>query len=747
MILHSTFKRHCRLSGLVTTVFVAMCMMGSCPCFGQDQQIPVGSWRAHLSYNNIVSIAIADDVIFGASRMGILMFDKTEHTVSTLSKVNGLSSANITDIAFNNSGRQLVIAYEDGNLDVLHDNTITNFSRLKDVSIATGSKRINDILVSADFAYLATDYGIVVFDMKQNELRETWRDLGRNGDNLKINKLIFFRDSIVAATQHGIIIGSLSDNLLDFTKWKRLDTGDLSTNITSVAMSSDRLFAAIDTVGIFAYSNNTFVKQPVLDGAHIVSMESSDENLLIAAGGYVWVLDLSDQLIQVADDVISAPVMALQDDNGVLWIADSNKGLISNSAGTFENYLPNGPSFEKAFRLRYADNKIFAVMGGFTSAGEPLGNPGTINYFENGLWTIVPTPLTDVTDVALIGNKVYASSFGTGLLERDLVTGSEKLFDDVNSPLVNADPAGKKINLSALTSDFSGLWVANYGVSPSLHLLRSDQIWHSFHSTQYPTDLVTDPSGQVWIAVEAVRGGGLAILDPVTGATTFRSDTPGSGGLLNRNVRSMDVDREGNVWIGTDTGPAYFYSANEDAVIPIYEERFLLRDEKITAIEVDGGNRKWIGTEHGVWLVNPTGEAVEYHFNADNSPLLSDVIYDIEIHDATGETFFATANGIVSFRSDATEGADGFTSVKIFPNPVTSDFGGLVGISGLTADAMVKITDVSGKLIWQARANGGTATWNVRNYNGVRAHTGIYLVFASTQDGTDSIVGKIAIID
>jgi len=167
----------------------------------------------------------------------------------------------------------------------------------------------------------------------------------------------------------------------------------------------------------------------------------------------------------------------------------------------------------------------------------------------------------------------------------------------------------------------------------------------------------------------------------------------------------------------------------------------------VTSIAIDGGNRKWMGTGRGVWLFNPTGEALVHHFTTANSPLLSDNILDIEINAQTGEVFFATDKGLVSFRGDATEGTAVFQQVKIFPNPVTSAFMGTVAINGLATDAIVKITDISGKMIWQTQAQGGTASWNVQDYHGKRAATGIYLVFASTPDGSESAVGKIAVID
>jgi hypothetical protein len=213
------------------------------------------------------------------------------------------------------------------------------------------------------------------------------------------------------------------------------------------------------------------------------------------------------------------------------------------------------------------------------------------------------------------------------------------------------------------------------------------------------------------------------------------------------------MDRDGFVWVGTDKGIAYFpdpsrvFSSNVNAIKPVFDNRFLLRDEHVTAIEVDGGNRKWIGTENGVWLFDEFGESQIHNFNTANSPLLSNKVVDLEINNKTGELFIMTDAGIASFRADATQGEATFDKIKIFPNPVTDQFNGQVGISGLVTDAIVKITDVSGKLVWQAKANGGSTAWDVRDYNGRRAATGMYLVFCISQDGTESMVGKIAVVN
>src|SRR5690606_4935028 len=379
----------------------------------------------------------------------------------------------------------------------------------------------------------------------------------------------------------------------------------------------------------------------------------------------------------------------------------------------------------------------------------------TLSYFSQGHWTTTKALLQDVTDIGFINNTPVLSSFGSGI-QQGSISAPEIIYDDDNSSLINTSPPDQVIPITSIVTTPEGLWAANYGASQSLHFFTaSTATWQAFSSVlpaaQFPVKLTTDTYGSVWALLDPANGGGVLVLNPSDNESIRLTDQAGVGELPSRNVRSLALDRSGYMWLGTDKGVAYFTNPSRvfvpgtTAVRPIFENRYLLSDEKITAIAIDDGDRKWLGTERGVWLFNPTGESLVYNFTTQNSPLPSDIIQDIAINRITGEVFFATARGIVSFRADATEDG-GFDQVKVFPNPVTRDFSGLVGISGLETDAVVKITDVSGKLIWQTQANGGTATWNVHDYRGRRATTGVYLIFAATQDGSERFVGKIAVI-
>jgi hypothetical protein len=716
-----------------------------------SQNIPLGSWRAHISYNAIHAVDAGNQTVFAATESGIMVLNRADQSFETFNKLNaGLSGSGITDIEHEGTTDQLVITYEDGKFDMIRKGQVSSFDPTANSPI-TGSRKINSISTHNGLAYLSTDYGVVVVDLARNEVKETWRDLGTAGSTLKIFQSTFKADSIFLATEKGILAGDMDDNLLDFSVWKRFDSGELNAGVNAITFFDSKVYAAVNTTGILHYENGSWVKESFLQGHTFSSLTASSTYLYVTYDENLWRLDVDDQLVQIIDDLITEPKDVHEDGAGAMWLGDAKNGLLSNAEGFFKNYIANGPTKNNPHRLKYVHKKMYALYGGYASTYEPLRNEGAFDYFSDGFWHQDESTVNDVSDLEFSsGDDRFIASFGFGV-EKTATDGNVTVFDENNSTLVNINPPGDFVNISAIEPSNDGMWVANYGATSPLHLLNTDNVWQPFSfpvtAARYPLDLVVDFSGYVWAMLNPAQGGGILAFDISSGGHEYITDIVNQGGLPSKAVRSLAVDRDGLVWAGTDLGVCYYFFPSEDAVRPIYENRFLLRDDKVTAIAIDGGNRKWMGTERGVWLFDPTVEKMIYNFTAENSPLLSNNIQDIEINHETGEVFFATARGIMSFRSDASGSDNVFHNIKIFPNPITSTFTGTVGITGLAMDAVVKITDISGKLIWETRANGGTATWNVRDYNGRRAATGIYIVYAATEDGSESAVGKIAVVN
>jgi hypothetical protein len=234
----------------------------------------------------------------------------------------------------------------------------------------------------------------------------------------------------------------------------------------------------------------------------------------------------------------------------------------------------------------------------------------------------------------------------------------------------------------------------------------------------------------------------------------------GAGALPSNSVLCISKDLNGELWLGTTQGLAII--SNPNNVFGDDDESFdarqiiiqvgsnfeiFLGKEQINCIKVDPANRKWIATPNGVWLVSEDGYTVLKNFTVTNSPLLSNNVLEIGIDESKGEVFFGTEKGIISYMGDATLGASEFGKVEIFPNPVKPDFSGDVSIRGLIDNCTVKITDISGNLVYETTSNGGMATWNGKNYSGKRVATGVYVIFAASKDGTKTHVGKILFIN
>jgi len=722
------------------------------------QDIPLGTWRTHLSYHQINVVTFGDQTVIASGNHGIMVLDQRDNSISTYSKINGLIGTSITFIGFDNKTQRLIVTYADGQFDVIDSKSeIVGFDPTKNSSLI-GSKKINHVYIVNSIAYLACDYGMIVFDVNRLLVKETWRGLGDAGQALNVFQSTIRGDSIFLATGKGVIAGALKDNLQDYNNWKRFDSSEFAQAVQHIAEFNNEVYCGINESGIFKYDDAQWVKASFLQGSSFVSIHSSQNNLFIAAINGLYRLAPDDELLQITNQYIDRPNFSTEDTNGKLWVGDGINGLVTNSPGDFVSMIPNSPTGDQPFNLIYDNGIMYSLSGGYSTNAVALGNPGRLDSFREGSWITSESTLDDLTDLALdpTSGKSFVSSFGYGVEVRDLQNNTI-VFNDTNSPLVNTNPPGPFVNIPSLATGANGVWVANYAASTPLHLIDANNTWTSFsfpfEQSKYPLKLVVDFYGSVWMALDPLHGGGIMVFNEKENKSVFLNEEAGSGGLPDNAVNEVTIDRNGYIWVGTKFGIAYFndptsvFSGNVNAIKPIYDGRFLLRDDNVTSIAVDGGNRKWIGTERGLWLFNDSGEQLIYNFTAENSPLLSDVIRDVEVNGQTGEVFIGTGEGLISFRSDATQSEGMFEEVKVFPNPVTPNFVGSIGITGLATDALVKITDVNGKLVWQTRANGGSASWNLRDVTGRRPSTGVYIVFAVTDDGRDSAVAKIAFVD
>jgi ligand-binding sensor domain-containing protein len=309
--------------------------------------------------------------------------------------------------------------------------------------------------------------------------------------------------------------------------------------------------------------------------------------------------------------------------------------------------------------------------------------------------------------------------------------------------------------------------MANYGAASDLLLRKADGSWRSFaipftHTQNAVAQVLIDNYKQVWIV--SPKGNGLFCYNPGASLDNTSDDQwmyyqagAGSGNLPDNNVYCLAKDKSGFIWVGTANGIGViqctqniFSAGGCPAIWPVVQfdnfAGYLFSGQPVQAIAVDGADRKWIGTPTGAWCLSSDAQKIVYHFTADSTPLLNNDVRRIAVDPQTGEVFFATAGGICSFRSTATEGGTENTNVLVFPNPVPPGYTGTIAIRGLVDGAIVKITELNGRLVYQTNALGGQAIWDGHDYRGRTIATGVYLVLVSDIGRQQKIATKIVFV-
>ena len=755
--------------------------------YSYSQDVAIAQWRSHLPYKSCIAVELAGNLVYCATPTSVFYYDKSDQSVNRLTKVNGLSDINISSIRYSNQYNVLIVTYTNANIDLVYQDGIINISDIKRKPIY-GNKTINNITLVGDYAYFSCGFGIVVLDLDKKEIKDTYY-IGANGNATDVYDLTFDGTRFYAATESGIFKANATGvNLANYSNWAKdtlLPHRDATYN--NIIAFSNKIFA---NLSINAHGQDTIYEYDggawkIFDSARfddVYSMRVANNNLLIAYNYCVYNYNSALQRIEVVADLYPgslAPKCAVMDADNNYWIADDHLGLVRYKDWGSDKITPNGPGSVDVFSMAISGSDLYVAPGGVNSSWGNVWNINGVYSFVGDTWHVLkeqsPAAWDTLYDIVCIAidptdnNHVFAGSFYTGLIE--LKSGViSKIYDTSNSALEHPYNTYRTwLGIGGVCFDKdNNLWVVNTGCNSLLKEMKTDGTWQSFNMSPYLNQcraarIVADQNGQKWVILTDTPG---LLVFSDKGTTTTADDvvrvlttSVGNGNLPSNNVLCVAEDLDGKVWVGTDKGIAVFYNPEritttgnfDSQVITILQDsvaQHLLEFETVTAIAVDGSNRKWFGTEKaGVFLMSDDGQTEIYHFTAENSPLFSNTITSIVIDDKTGEVYFGTANGIISYKSTATRGGETISNVYAYPNPVPSGYTGSIGIKGLVKDANVKITDVSGILVYETKSYGGQAIWNGKNFHGEKVHTGVYFVFCSSSDATDKLVTKIMVIN
>ncbi len=750
----------------------------------------MGTWKLHVSTSKAIDVVASEKEVFTAYANGLSIYTISTEEHRLLTALNGLSDIEISCLYYDEVENAVYIGYTNGNIDKYKNGAITNIPAIKLAQISV-SKRINRFERSGLYVYAANDFSIVQLNAAKNEVKETFYPTNSNEPILDV---AIYQDSIYALTPTQLLKGFLPNPILpDYSQWVRDIRLPYQTanKYTEMDVFNDRLVVLKKSE---EYGTDSVYRINASDLELVTNLPFSVEiNSINVVYNYLsvnidGVINLYNDNLQIPEsygagnfNVWFSSARTARNQSG-LWSADLKLGLVMYPTEiSYKSYPIEGSKNNQFYSMDVQKGKL-AIASGRLNDNLPGFTRNGVHFYQNAQWDLLNVSnvsqwpeanIWDFIDVAINPNDTSEVAMSTySYLPLTLMNATDTLvFNGGNSPIKPTSIGNGWSLVSDVHFDNRGnLWALNGYSDKPLTVRDKTGNWYNFDcgpngKNKFTTKLIQDFDEIIWFATKSDGIIGYdhngTISDPSDDKVISLDEGEFSGNLPSIAVTALAADFDGELWIGTETGFAILYNASGafDAQPGDYNVQqikvnfegnveYVLGKTHITDIEVDGGNRKWMATANaGIILLSADGSEILEQYTTDNSPIISNVIFDLQLNQETGELYIVTDKGLVSFRTNASYEDPDYASVKVFPNPVKPNYFGPVSIQGIRFDSDVKVTDVAGNLVYRTTSNGGTATWNTQNLNGEKVPTGVYFIWTATNfDGRDRKVGKVMVI-
>lgn len=779
----------------IYSLFIILCLL-----FITATAQEANRWMSHISYlNNIQSIQQSGNIIYSLTDGKLFSYNNADESIEPYIKIDG-GNTDIKHIIYSKKHKCLVITRIDANIELLYDDkSYVNIPDLKNTT-QNIDKTINKISLFEDYAYIATNFGFITINLSKKEVKES------GIFNIPFYSILAYENKLYAATKNGILYINLADNVQDFNSWKtqevsmyytdhsEKDSTFTDSEIRDILAFKNQLHFFVPNKGIYRMENSTSVKS-VINGDGISSMEyTNNDHLIVLGTNAFWDFEDINKSTKINIDELTS-IIPNANKSGEYWASSSgnNLSLIKLNGNSYEYIkrwiVPSGPVSNYPFSLTLQNRQLLVTGGGFFL--DRMGNPASISIYKDSKWTnIYPSDISGPSgfisqDIVYAiseptnPNHIFASSWGEGLYEFE-GTKFQNRYDESNST-IEPIPLLNYRRVSGMVFDKNNnLWLLNSMVENIIKIRLKSGEWTQLYypeiakASTNPKNIVIDRYSNKWVtsigddAYLFIFNDNGTIDNTSDDKTIYISKTSNTP-FVDQDGKRLTIsaiyaiaeDVNGNFWLGTDIGPFvvnnYSNIFSKDVLfrkIKIERESGsnavtgLLEGVQINAIAIDGANRKWIATQtSGVYLISADNQETLEHFTLDNSPLPSNNVISLAIDSHNGTVYIGTERGLMAYGGVATQGSESFSNVYAYPNPVRPDYEGSVTVTGLQTNSTVKITDVQGNLINEGRSLGGQYSWNMQNARGRRVDSGVYLVFGSSENGSEGVVTKIMIVN
>ncbi len=774
---------------------IALFVFGAFPLWVLSQDFS-NLWEGHFSYYHVSQVVHGNNKIYAATENAIYSYDTQTNELGTITTINGLSGQTISTISYSEIYELLIIGYENGLIEIRFDNddeVLSVVDIIEKPTILPENRRINHFNIEDNWVYIATDYGISVYDLERLEFGDTYF-IGSSGEQIQVTQTTILGDYIYASClgDNGIRKALYTNpNIIDFNNWQTVATG----NFVAIETAADQLYVINTARRIYSLGNDVLTERFLYPNLPL-DMKFVNDYLLVATKDNVYIYDNNfTSITQISDDTMFATdFTSAIIDLDYVYIGTTSYGMFRvplSNLTLFEEIRPEGPLRNDPFALQAESNGLWVTYGAHDIFLNPYPlNSRGLSHLKDGEWLNTPfSELLGARELKHIAvnpsnnNQVFIGSYIDGLLELNEGVATA-LYDENNSGLddaffPNLPNYTGDIRLSVATFDRNGLlWTLTNFVDPAIKTFNpSANRWQSYSieaavksDNNGYTDLVIGNDGTKWIATYEY---GLAAFNENNGGQQVKAINEEDGNLPSNYVTALALDKRGALWIGTFKGLRVLYATSnfftdevETDEIIILEDgiaKELLFQQQITDIKVDGSNNKWVGTgDSGLFYFSSDGQETIFHFTTDNSPLPSNVITDISLDDVNGIVYIATERGLVSFKSGGSSPFEDLESAYVYPNPVRPQFDIVeqkVKIKDISENVNIKITDIEGNLVAEAQSrtnlryngynleiDGGTAYWNGKNLANNMVASGVYLIMLSDLDTFETKVLKLMVV-
>lgn len=751
--------------------------------YGQLNRPAVGGWNTYLPYGGVIDFDSRDGQTFHCiSKDAFWILNDATGDIERYSKSNGMSDVGMSFITYDYLTEQVVLIYQNGNIDVFKDGQFDNIPDVK-ISTVPGNKEIYHAYTNRGLLYMSTGLGLIVVDLVKKEVKETIPFYEGSTQGI-VRSSGGSLSTIYAATNIGLFRTSVNNpQILNYGTWDNISA--LSLNHVSQHADGTNTFVASENT-LYYVNNNDIVPLRNTIGKISKIDASSDDNVWLIVGQFDTLAPYLVKIDKQGNMLDSIPNMfadRLMDENdGMYWSCEGYYGLKKKqkSATNWDILYPGGPSYSGAQKVWAKNGEIWLAHGAKDyTMWYPAQNTDAFSRYQNSEWknwkwqqqAISDTLPYAISDAVAITKDEANKTVWVGYINGGLLSVTE----DGNLKVYRAGYLGANIDgdlngyrVTSLNMDIdNNLWLTQSQVNAPLTVKTNDNRWFSYRipGIAHLASLAIDDYGQKWMAAGNVMQGGLVVYNDNGTVENANDDIykifkvgDGKSNLQSNAINTIAKDQGGTMWVGTENGIVLFSCGDIRTDVDcggtlkgIQSEgynfaSYLFEGIPVKSIAVDGGNRKWIGTSVGLFLMSDDDEAILAQFTAENSPLLSNTVISVDIDPITGVVYISTDKGLCSYGGAAVAaGNEHASELFVYPNPVPSGYNGMIAVRDVAEASNVKITDINGQLVYQGNATGGQFVWNGKDYTGRKVQSGVYLIFVVSKDGTKKTNGKFII--